>query len=157
RYGGEWPRERFRVHGLEYRLADISRSDLYLTLLPSINTPGQVELLDNKRMISQLCALNRPAGPNGKDSVYQPPSGRDDLINAAAIALVGVLKPLSGAEGWIEHYRRLSEKPPPGLGSDRVRVQVPAKLELSTIYGISGNAYCVEVGSDGRRTVIMPL
>src|SRR5262249_41711088 len=83
--------------------------------------------------------------------------GRDDLINAAAIALVGVLKPLSGAEGWIEHYRRLSEKPPPGLGSDRVRVQVPAKLELSTIYGISGNAYCVEVGSDGRRTVIMPL
>ena len=45
RYGGEWPRERFRVHGIQYELADKPKSDLYGALLPLLNA-GRAELLD---------------------------------------------------------------------------------------------------------------
>jgi hypothetical protein len=52
RYAGEWPRERFRVHGIEYVTAPVTRSDYYLTLLPALNTPGRIELVDDRRLIS---------------------------------------------------------------------------------------------------------
>jgi hypothetical protein len=29
RYGGEWPSERFRVHGIEYAPSEKSKSDIY--------------------------------------------------------------------------------------------------------------------------------
>jgi hypothetical protein len=34
RYGGEWPAERFREHGIDYRTAEHPKSDLYRELLP---------------------------------------------------------------------------------------------------------------------------
>lgn len=58
RYAGEWPREQFVKHGIEYRLTDKPKSDLYRELLPLINS-GSVELLDESKLISQLCALER--------------------------------------------------------------------------------------------------
>jgi hypothetical protein len=36
RYGGEWPRERFRKHGIDYRVSDKPRSDLYRDMLPAV-------------------------------------------------------------------------------------------------------------------------
>ena len=48
RYGGEWPRERFKPHGVTCEVADKTRSDLYLSLVPSINS-GRVRPLDNNR------------------------------------------------------------------------------------------------------------
>jgi hypothetical protein len=53
-YAGQWAREPFRNHRVEYQLADHTRSEAYLTLLPAINS-GKVELLDDRRLISQLC------------------------------------------------------------------------------------------------------
>jgi hypothetical protein len=38
RYGGMWPRERFAVHGVDYQTASQPKSDIYLTLLPLINS-----------------------------------------------------------------------------------------------------------------------
>ena len=38
RYAGEWPRERFRVHGINYEIVEKNRSELYLELLPAINS-----------------------------------------------------------------------------------------------------------------------
>jgi len=48
RYAGEWPREQFRKHGISYEPADKTKSEIYLELLPGINS-GKVELLDNAR------------------------------------------------------------------------------------------------------------
>ena len=56
RYGGEWPREQFRKHGVEYVPSGQSKSDLYRDLLPAINS-GRVELLDNNRLLAQLAIL----------------------------------------------------------------------------------------------------
>jgi hypothetical protein len=87
RYGGEWPRERFRAHGLEYQVAGKPKSDFYRDLLPILNS-GRAELLDVPRLASQLCALERRTARGGRDSIDHPPNGRDDVINCAAGAIV---------------------------------------------------------------------
>lgn len=86
RYGGEWPRERFSVHGVYYELSPKTKSDLYLELLPRLNS-GTAELLDHIRLITQLANLERRTARNGKDSIDHPPRGHDDLANAVAGAL----------------------------------------------------------------------
>jgi hypothetical protein len=109
RYGGEWCREPFRNRGVEYHLAEWNRSEAYLTLLPALNS-GRIELLDNRRLIAQLCGLERRVAKSGRDSVDHPRGGHDDVINAAALALVSAaLKPASAADGWIAFYKAQAE------------------------------------------------
>ena len=92
RYAGEWPREQFRRHGIEYRTAEKVRSDLYHSLLPLLNS-GAVELLDAPRLIAQLLGLERRTGRSGKDSIDHGPRGHDDVVNAAAGALITAARP----------------------------------------------------------------
>jgi hypothetical protein len=87
RYACEWPREAFRKCGVEYRVADKPKSDLYLGLLPLLNS-GRVELLDHKRLVAQLCSLERRTSRAGKDSIDHVPGGHDDVANACAGAIV---------------------------------------------------------------------
>lgn len=92
RYAGEWPRERFKVHGITYLPADMNKSEIYGALLPVLNS-GQAELLDHPRMIAQLCALERRTARGGKDSIDHPPSTHDDIANSMAGAVVLAAKP----------------------------------------------------------------
>jgi len=87
RFAGEWPRERFRVHGVEYIVAVKSKSDLYCALLPLLNS-GRVELLDNKRLVAQLCSLERRVARGGRDSIDHPQGMHDDVCNSMAGAVV---------------------------------------------------------------------
>jgi len=87
RYAGEWPREQFRKHGVEYAVSELAKSELYREALPLINS-GRVELLDNPRLFAQLGALERRTGRGGRDSIDHAPGAHDDLANAAAGALV---------------------------------------------------------------------
>jgi len=89
RYGGEWPRERFRKHGITYQVADKPKSDIYRDFLPLLNS-GEVELLDHTKMINQLVNLERRTARSGRDSIDHPPGGHDDLINSAAGVLVNL-------------------------------------------------------------------
>jgi hypothetical protein len=93
RYGGEWPRERFRAHGIAYELAEKSKSELYRDLLPLLNS-GRVALLDHARLITQLCSLERRTARSGRDSIDHPPGKHDDLANAVAGACDLVAKTL---------------------------------------------------------------
>ncbi len=52
-YAGEWPRERFSAYGISYKPSDKSRSDIYLEMLPLLNSK-QVQLLDNPRLVVQF-------------------------------------------------------------------------------------------------------
>ena len=90
RYGGEWPRERFRKHGIEYRVADKPRSDLYRDMLPAVNS-GRVDLLDVGRLTNQLIRLERRTPRGGKDMIDHAPGVQDDLANAVAGAITAVL------------------------------------------------------------------
>lgn len=98
RYGGEWPREQFRKHGIHYRVADKPKSDLYRDILPMINS-RTVELLDHSRLIAQFYQLERRTARGGRDTIDHAPGGHDDLVNVAAGALTraatdGARKPL---------------------------------------------------------------
>lgn len=92
RYAGEWPRERFREHGIAYEVAERPRSDLYRDLLPMLNS-GDCELLDLPRLASQLCGLERRTTRAGRDSIDHPAGGHDDIANAVAGALLLAAKP----------------------------------------------------------------
>jgi len=104
RYAGEWPRERFRKHGITYRCSEHPKSDIYRDLLPHLNA-GSVELLDHPRLIHQLCSLERRTARSGKDSIDHPPRGHDDIANAVAGALLLAARPVREvvsvrAVGW---------------------------------------------------------
>jgi hypothetical protein len=43
---------------------------------------AKVDLLDNQRLIGQLCGLERRTGRGGRDSVDHRAGARDDLANA---------------------------------------------------------------------------
>ena len=83
RYAGEWPRERFREHGIVYEPAQKPKSDLYRDLLPAINS-RKLDLLDDARLLTQLVSLERRTARGGRDSIDHPPNTHDDLANAIA-------------------------------------------------------------------------
>jgi hypothetical protein len=89
RYAGQWPVERFSAYGVQYEPAELTRSELYLALLPLVNS-GRVDLLDSPRMVSQFCGLERRTARSGKDSVDHPPGGHDDISNSVAGLIVGL-------------------------------------------------------------------
>jgi len=99
-YGGDWPLDRFKAQGIRYVKADSTKSELFLTVLPAINSQ-RVALLDHPRMLAQLRALERATSRLGRDSISHPPGGHDDLANvmagALALALAGTARPVARA------------------------------------------------------------
>lgn len=98
RYGGEWPRERFRNQNIEYKPSEKVKNEIYTDLLPLLNA-GRAELLDEPRLRAQLQGLERHTSRGGKDSIDHAPNGHDDLANAVAGALVGATSHAS-SDGW---------------------------------------------------------
>lgn len=103
RYGGEFPRELLRKHGIAYTPSDLTRSELYLRLLPMINS-ASVELLEDPRLAGQLVGLDRRTGKSGKDAVDHRAGAFDDLSNAAAGALVLAVAASGGLALWPEDF-----------------------------------------------------
>ena len=86
RYGGQWPAEQWRLHGITFKFSEKSKSDLYGELLPRINA-GRIELLDNPRLVNQLASLERrTVRGSGKDTIDHPvgPNYHDDVANVCA-------------------------------------------------------------------------
>jgi hypothetical protein len=83
RYAGEWPREAFAKHSVTYSPAEAAKSELYLALVPMVNS-GSIELLDEPLSLRQLRLLERRRGPSGRDAVDHPNGGHDDSANAVA-------------------------------------------------------------------------
>jgi hypothetical protein len=97
-YAGSWPKERFSVYGISYQPSKKTRSEIYLDLLPLLNSKRS-ELLDNQRLISQLTQLERHASRSGTETIDHAPGGHDDLANAAAGSLV-MAAASSSNSGW---------------------------------------------------------
>ena len=83
RRGGEFVREAFRKRGIAYRLSDFTRSEIYLDLLPVLNSQ-RADLLDSPRIVAQLAALERRVARGGREIIDHAPGAHDDLANAAA-------------------------------------------------------------------------
>jgi hypothetical protein len=89
RFAGEWPRERMRAYGVQYELAEKPKSDIYRDCLAALNS-GKIELLDNQRLVAQICSLERRTARGGRDNIDHPsgPNWHDDLANSALAALL---------------------------------------------------------------------
>lgn len=98
RYAGQWPVERFKAHGINYKQSSMVKNEIYLAFLPLLNSRS-VCLLDNKTLFNQLVALDRRTGRTGRDIIDHPPGGKDDVANAVAGALtLGRIRP--PIEAW---------------------------------------------------------
>jgi hypothetical protein len=102
RFGGDWVKERFTKAQVGYRAASKTKSDLYQHLLPLLYS-GQIVLPNNRRLLNQICGLERKTRAGGRDSIdHGPqPNVHDDLSNCAA-----------GASWLVAH-----QGTPPGIGS----------------------------------------
>lgn len=89
-YGGEWPRERFRTYGIQYDLTDKPKRQIYQDILPMLNS-RKVELLDNPRLATQLCGLERRASSGGRELIDHRPGAHDDLCFPAG-TLIATLR-----------------------------------------------------------------
>jgi len=87
RYAGEWAREPFRKRNVTYELSEKPKSDIYRDMLPLLNS-RKIQLLDDRRLISQLHGLERRTARGGRDSIDHGPGAHDDIANAVAGALV---------------------------------------------------------------------
>ena len=87
KYAAEWVVSAFKQHGIDYRHSELTKSELFLELLPLVNA-SQVQLLDNARVLSQLAGLQRRTGRSGRDTIDHRSGQHDDVANAAAGALV---------------------------------------------------------------------
>ena len=88
RYGGEYPVSAFRKHGIDYETAPFDRSALYREILPLFSS-AQVELLDNRQLVSEMRTLERRARQGGRgDQIDHKPGAHDDAANAACGALL---------------------------------------------------------------------
>jgi hypothetical protein len=86
RFAGEWPREQFKKRGIQYIAAAKPKSDLYLEMLPHVNSRS-VDLFDHPKLINQLVSLERRTARGGRDSIDHAPGAHDDVANAVAGAI----------------------------------------------------------------------
>jgi hypothetical protein len=87
RYGGEWPREQFKKRNVDYVPSERVKSDIYRDALPLLNS-RKCQLLDIRRLITQLHGLERRTARGGKDSIDHGPGAHDDVANSVAGAIV---------------------------------------------------------------------
>ena len=99
RYAGEWPREQFAKRRISYRVADKSKSEIYLEFLPLL-TSRRIELLDIARLKHELVGLERRTVRGGRDSIDHASGGHDDVANSVAGAMVELL----GGHGVVLTY-----------------------------------------------------
>jgi hypothetical protein len=114
KYAGAFCSERFERLGIRYKASERSKSDIYRELLPLLNSKC-IELLDNPRLMAQLAGLERRTARGGKDSIDHAPGGHDDLINAAAGALVLASGVGSDDFDLAEYIRAWGGPYPPGV------------------------------------------
>jgi hypothetical protein len=115
RYAGEWPSEQFAKRNITYEPSERVKSDIYRDMLPLLNS-RKCELLDNRRLISQLHGLERRTARGGRDSIDHSPGAHDDIANAVAGALVLA----AGETDAVTLYRKFGE----ALADPPVRTQL---------------------------------
>lgn len=90
KYAGSWPAEVFKKRGIRYCESPETKSQIYQNFLPLLNS-GKLELPDDRRLVSQLCNLERRTSRAGRDSIDHAPGAHDDLCNAACGAALLVI------------------------------------------------------------------
>ena len=87
-FAGAWPADEFRRHNIHFVKCEQNKSQLYQDFLPLLNT-ARVVLLDERRLVGQICGLERRVRFGGRgESIDHGPNAHDDLANVCAGAAV---------------------------------------------------------------------
>ena len=105
------------------------KSDIYRDMLPLLNS-RKCELLDNRRLISQLHGLERRTARGGRDSIDHGPGAHDDIANAVA----GCLVLAAGEIDFVTLYRKFGEY----LADPPVRTQLDPADRTALIWRARG-------------------
>ena len=84
-FAGDWPKEYFSKVGIIYEPTKFTLPEIYRDFMP-ILAAGEVELLDNPRLLMQLNTLERSVTKVGRDSVNA--TGNDNLARSVAGLIV---------------------------------------------------------------------
>jgi hypothetical protein len=106
KYGAAWCSQAFEKEGIHYKPSDLTKSELYLEALPRFNG-GQVSILDNKELVTQLRLLERKTASSGKDTIDHGPGGHDDLANSTA-GLIAILQ-ADQEPAFLSYFRQRHE------------------------------------------------
>jgi hypothetical protein len=157
-YGGEWPRERFAKCGITYRTSELTRSELYLALLPLINS-GKVELLDHPVLLRQLARLERRTARSGKDSIDHAPGAHDDLANCCAGVLAGTRG--SSGEAILAYFASVGAGPKkperPVAQTVTTTAGVPSVAPMPQVTDIAWAAAQAVANGDGAKAPSLKL
>lgn len=96
-YAANFTAGAFADHGVEYTKSKLSRSELYLELLPLMNS-HKVVIIDNAALIKELAGLERRAAGRGRDAVDhgRAKGSRDDRANVLAGAVFAATSNAAG-------------------------------------------------------------
>ncbi len=96
RYSSAWHADEWARRGFRYVESDMTKSELYLAVLPAILS-GRCRLLDSPALRLQFSQLERRVHSNGRESVDDSgaASSHDDLANSCS----GVLTRLAAGVG----------------------------------------------------------
>jgi hypothetical protein len=87
RYGAGFVEDAFKKAGIRYEASELDKSGIYNEVL-SLFAERRVEIIDDKRLVTELRLLERKPRAGGRgDSVDHPPRGHDDSANACCGAL----------------------------------------------------------------------
>jgi hypothetical protein len=143
RYAGEWPREQLAKFGCHYAPSQKVKSELYLDLLPLLNS-RRIDLLDNARANAQILNLERRTARGGRDSIDHPPGQKDDLGNViAGCASMGIGKSKYD-------YHSLADMLPPDPGTDPAAHSREEwrRLRRNLAYG---SGFTIDISATGRQ------
>jgi hypothetical protein len=102
-YASAFAQELFNKNGVSYRLSEKNKGQIYSELIPILNSPGRVELLDDKVIADQFVMLERRVGRGtNRDSIDHPPSCHDDRSNAVAGVLrLAAVEQIGSSSVWL--------------------------------------------------------
>jgi hypothetical protein len=83
KYAGSWVTEQFSKFGITCEQSARPKSELYVDLLPLINS-ARISLIDHPKLVNQLCGLERRTSRSGRDTIDHVLGGHDDLANVLA-------------------------------------------------------------------------
>jgi hypothetical protein len=87
RYGAQWVTDAFRHVEVRYEPCELDKSAIYAEVSP-LFAEKRIELLDDKRLLTELRLLERRPRAGGRgDAIDHPPRAHDDCANAACGAL----------------------------------------------------------------------
>jgi hypothetical protein len=98
RFGSTFAEHEMREVGLTLWPAEQTKSEYYVELAAIVNA-RRIELPDVPLLRTQLAALRRRVGRNGREYVDHPDGEHDDIANVVAGVAVEVLQPASVAGG----------------------------------------------------------